>query len=310
MPIQKRGWNRLLLVTGFLMYLGVTLWLYHGPLHTVLLPTGMTDISVLWNYAVFVILVSVLFLFRNFIPNREIPKLRATWQNFGILLGSIVLTFGVAYVVWFHMASYMESLMQSKIFPMLSLAANARFINALLGIVVAAIFVSIAVWKLKGWRLQSFSLSWATGLLSLVLVLVSTLLVIVQDRLFSVKNLAFPNGNLVNVLVIFVSQFFINGLMEETYFRGYMFPQLLAWVRNPYLAAWIMIGFFDAAHIPQSIVAGHAVLSWWQWLLCCMFPYMPTGWLFWAIYYRTRSVLPGALFHTYITNWALAFLIN
>ncbi|WP_258112523.1 CPBP family intramembrane glutamic endopeptidase [Alicyclobacillus sp. SP_1] len=309
MSIQKRGWNSLLLVTGFLIYVGVTLWLYHGPLHTILLPSGMTDIGVLWNYAAFVILVAVLFLFRNLTPNREIPQLRATWQNFGTLFGSIVLLFGVGYVVWFHMVSYTESLMQSKIFPMLPLAANAKFINALLGIVVTAIFVSIAVWKLKGWRRQSFSLSWATGLLTLVLVLACTILAIVRNHVFLVKSLVAPNGNLVETLVIFVSQFFINGLMEETYFRGYMFPQLLTWVRHPVLAAWIMIVVFDAAHIPQGIVAYHDVFSWWQWLLYCMFPLQPTGWLYWAIYYRTGSVLPGALFHTYITNWAFMFTL-
>ncbi|MCY0870866.1 MAG: CPBP family intramembrane metalloprotease [Firmicutes bacterium] len=295
------------LVTGFLIYVGVTLWVYNGPLHTLLLPSGMTDIEILWNYAVLLLLVGVLFLFRNLIPNREVPKLQATWKNFGTLLGSMVLLFGVVYVVWFHMVSYIESLMQSKIFPMLSLAANARFINALLGIVVTAIFVSIAVWKLKGWRRQSFSLSWATGLLTLVLVLACTLLASVRNHVFSVKGVVVPNGNLVDALVIFASQFFINGLFEETFFRGYMFPQLLAWVRNPFFAAWIMMVVFYAFHIPQAIVAYHDVLSWWQWLLFCMFPFQPTGWLYWAIYYRTRSVMPGALFHTYTTNWAYMF---
>ncbi|MCY0870867.1 MAG: hypothetical protein OWT27_09840, partial [Firmicutes bacterium] len=147
------------------------------------------------------ILLVLLFLFRNLIPNREIPQLRATWKNFGTLLGSMVLLSGIAYVIWFHMAPYIELLMHSRVFPILSPSATSTFINAILGIVVTAIFVSIAVWKLKGWRRQSFSLSWATGLLPLVLVLVSTLLVIVQDRLFSVKSLAVPNGNLVDALV-------------------------------------------------------------------------------------------------------------
>lgn len=77
---------------------------------------------------------------------------------------------------------------------------------------------------------------------------------------------------------------------------------------------WLRIGLgftkmgFESAGVISLHRKGMGLqMVWWKWVLWCLFPYQPTGLMFGLIYYRMKTVMPGAIFHTYTTLWAFRF---
>ena len=82
-------------------------------------------------------------------------------------------------------------------------------------------------------------------------------------------------------------------------------PQLEALLRQP-AAMFVMIALFDLAHLPRDLLYVH--LPVWPTLLQDLFPLQPTALVFGYAYWRSRSVVPGILFHTHMTLWTFPFL--
>jgi membrane protease YdiL (CAAX protease family) len=97
-------------------------------------------------------------------------------------------------------------------------------------------------------------------------------------------------------LPAFCAQAFINGIPEELLFRGLVFPRLLALLRSPGAAIACTCMLFNAAHVPIHLMMRGDEPAWQS---VALGPFgEPTG-LVWAILcYRTRSIWPGALWHT------------
>jgi len=308
MRLLKHQARRLSVGLIYVGFVGIVLLIYIGPLGKFTYSNaGLVTRQVLWNYGILVLFIGLLWVFRRVGSRRSVPQLPGTPRQFYVLLGSLVVLLGIVLVLWIKVAPWIELQIHSNHLQSLSLLARKTLLNGIPGVIVTAIMVALSVWQLKGWWRQSFSMSWGSVLLTVALIVLSIILSAVKNHLSAARELVIPTGGIENFILIFAAQFFINGLQEETYFRGYVFPQLLAWMKSPLLAAWVMSILFNAYHIPSLVIGQHWVLSWWQWMLFCMFPIQPTGLLFAAIYYRTRSVLPGALFHTYLSQWAFMF---
>lgn len=100
---------------------------------------------------------------------------------------------------------------------------------------------------------------------------------------------------LYKTLGIFFIHLFINALPEELFYRGYLLPRLEIILGNTVNALVITSILFNAGHIPYAVYNGmtisHALLSVFS--MGC-----PTGLIWGYLYLRTRSIIPGVLWHT------------
>ena len=308
----------ILLIVTIVIYLVAVYVVYSGPL-SVLLPAGSSVLQdIIWNYGVLALFFVLLWTLSRFIPKREIPKLldsRSRSVLFGVSLALYMLIM-VFFWQWeivnaIPLIFKFEVLIYNNLMRYLSPEASSTIINAVLAMPITIFVIVFVIWQLRGWYRQIFSFSWRDGITTLLLLAFSTFASYCRNLFIyhqnSVQSL-FPSGGVINVLILLVSQSLVNGIPEELYFRGYMIPQLLVWLRNPFVVGLIMVSLFDASHIPSAVIGQGLHLPWWQWILWSLFELQPTGWLFFIIYYRMRSVIPGAIYHTYATLWAFPFL--
>lgn len=97
-------------------------------------------------------------------------------------------------------------------------------------------------------------------------------------------------------LALFVFQILVNGFPEELFFRGFLLPRLEHALRNPVNALVLTSILFSAMHIPTRIAHGEPFLVVLLGVLNVSFP---SGLLWGYLYQRTRSIVPGALLHTF-----------
>ncbi len=106
----------------------------------------------------------------------------------------------------------------------------------------------------------------------------------------------------------FLVQSLNNGIPEETLFRGYLLPQLAAFLRRPWLAMLVMIVVFGLFHLPTEVAQSN--VSPWLWALRDVFPLEPFALVVGYAYWRSRSLVPGIFLHTYITLWASSMFFS
>ena len=108
-------------------------------------------------------------------------------------------------------------------------------------------------------------------------------------------RLGFFSGQpVLQVLLLYIIEIFRNGFHEELFFRGFLLPRL-----EPYLgglnaivvSAWL----FQVIHIPSHIVQDGASVP--AAILSSFVTAFPSGLIWGYLYYRTRSVIPGLLWH-------------
>jgi membrane protease YdiL (CAAX protease family) len=101
-------------------------------------------------------------------------------------------------------------------------------------------------------------------------------------------------------LPIYFVHMFINGLPEEILNRGVIMSRLLVVLRSPANALAISALLFSALHIPIEMWRRGSNPAWR--IVAEHLAGQPTG-LIWAyLFYRTRSVWPGILWHTSFTT--------
>ncbi len=98
-------------------------------------------------------------------------------------------------------------------------------------------------------------------------------------------------------------QSLINGIPEELAYRGVIFSRLMPWLGRPGNGLAISSMVFGLSHVPSYLAAGNSLgLS----LAIGLFGLLP-GLLLGFLFYRTRSIWPGAIWHTSISGVALLF---
>lgn len=98
-------------------------------------------------------------------------------------------------------------------------------------------------------------------------------------------------------------QSLINGIPEELAYRGVIFSRLMPWLGRPGNSLAISSMVFGLSHVPSYLAAGFSPgLA----LAIGLFGLGP-GLLLGYVFYRTRSIWPGAIWHTSISGVALLF---
>jgi membrane protease YdiL (CAAX protease family) len=104
------------------------------------------------------------------------------------------------------------------------------------------------------------------------------------------------------VMGVVVIQPFINGLPEEFVFRGIILSRLVALLRRPGPALVLSSVLFTAFHIPSKVAHPHGLGGLPLWIVIpglLLTPTAePTGLAWGYLFYRTRSIWPGAIWHT------------
>jgi membrane protease YdiL (CAAX protease family) len=105
------------------------------------------------------------------------------------------------------------------------------------------------------------------------------------------------------VTVAIAIQSLINGIPEELAYRGVIFGRFMPWLGRPGNSLAISSMVFGLSHVPSYLAAGTSLgLA----LAIGLFGLLP-GLLLGYVFYRTRSIWPGAIWHTSITGVALLF---
>ena len=98
-------------------------------------------------------------------------------------------------------------------------------------------------------------------------------------------------------------QSLINGIPEELAYRGVIFSRLMPWLGRPGNSLAISSMVFGLSHVPSYLAAGFSLgLA----VAIGLFGLLP-GLLLGYVFYRTRSMWPGAIWHTSISSVALLF---
>jgi membrane protease YdiL (CAAX protease family) len=136
-----------------------------------------------------------------------------------------------------------------------------------------------------GWR--GLGLAPRAGRLTLILLTIAVAL----GLPFGVLTMAPPWQLALGYLI----GLFINALPEELLYRGYLLPRLEAVLRSPLTALVISVWLFNLGHVPLAIAQRGE--SPWVALADVFAITEPTGLIWGYLYLRTRSVLPGTLWH-------------
>jgi len=109
---------------------------------------------------------------------------------------------------------------------------------------------------------------------------------------------------LVQVLVLYAVGILVNALPEELLFRGLLLSRLEAVFANPLNALVVSALIFNAIHLPIDMANGRPLLA----ALGDVFRISYTGLIWGCLYLRTRSILPGVLWHAANTQLGFIFL--
>ena len=106
------------------------------------------------------------------------------------------------------------------------------------------------------------------------------------------------------VLLLYGIGIFINALPEELFFRGMLLPRLEKLFANPLNALVISAVLFNLIHVPVEMRNGEPLF---RALLDVFSTAYPSGLIWGYLYLRTRSILPGMLWHA--ANGNLGFIL-
>lgn len=106
-------------------------------------------------------------------------------------------------------------------------------------------------------------------------------------------------------ILTFFIQVFINGLPEELVFRGYLLPRFETVLKNPINALVFVAILFNMSHIPSYMAHGMSV---YQALLSTFSIIFPSGLIWGYLYLKTRSIVPGVIWHTSTSFLGMTFI--
>jgi membrane protease YdiL (CAAX protease family) len=99
-------------------------------------------------------------------------------------------------------------------------------------------------------------------------------------------------------------QSLVNGIPEELAFRGVIFGRLMPWLGRPGNSLVVSTIVFGLYHVPSLVVGSHVPL--WEAVPITLFGGL-SGLVWGYLYYRTRSIWPGAIWHTSVTGIGVMF---
>ena len=117
-------------------------------------------------------------------------------------------------------------------------------------------------------------------------------------------GLMWESAPIPSVAAALVLQSFVNGIPEELAYRGIVLSRLMPWLGRPGNSLAVSSMVFGLSHVPMDVAGGNSLgLS----LAIALFGLLP-GVLLGYVFYRTRSIWPGAIWHTSMSNVGLPFV--
>jgi membrane protease YdiL (CAAX protease family) len=178
-------------------------------------------------------------------------------------------------------------------------AANAAIAVPLL---LLPTLVAIVAFRFRG-REVGLTATPRALLLGVVLALIGIALGLGAAAAGGHPGLMWESAPLPAVTAAIAIQSLINGIPEELAYRGVIFGRLMPWLGRPGNSLAISSIVFGLSHVPSYLAAGNSLgLS----LAIGLFGLGP-GLLLGYVFYRTRSIWPGAIWHTSISGVGLLF---
>ncbi len=102
-------------------------------------------------------------------------------------------------------------------------------------------------------------------------------------------------------------QSLVNGIPEELAFRGVVTSRLLPWLGRPGNALVVSAVVFSLFHVPSAL-ANPGGRPAWENVFGVLLPGLQMTGLVWGyLWYRTRSIWPGVIWHTAISGFGVMF---
>lgn len=117
-------------------------------------------------------------------------------------------------------------------------------------------------------------------------------------------GLLWQSATLPIVAATITLQSLVNGIPEELAFRGIIFGRLMPWLGRPGNSLAVSTMVFGLYHVPSLVVGSH--IPFWVAVPVTLFGALP-GLVFGYLFYRTRSIWPGAIWHTSVTGIGVMF---
>ncbi|TYP57680.1 CPBP family intramembrane glutamic endopeptidase [Thermosediminibacter litoriperuensis] len=157
----------------------------------------------------------------------------------------------------------------------------------------------LLVFKLMGYKYKEIGFRGGYWELTIVLLGLSLLLGIYEGlyKEIDYKLLVFS----------YIIRIFINGLPEELFYRGFLLPRLEVILKNSLNALVISSIIFSAVHVPSWVIKYNHSL-WHAFLDIFSFGYQSHSLILGYLYLRTRSVIPGILWHASVGILGKIFL--
>ena len=106
-------------------------------------------------------------------------------------------------------------------------------------------------------------------------------------------------------VILYVIGIFINAFPEEFFFRGFLFPRLEKMSANPLNALVLTSFLFNAMHLPIQMMNGTPFPQAFLHIFAIGYP---SGLIWGYLYMRTRSILPGTIWHAANGNVGFLFM--
>jgi len=100
-------------------------------------------------------------------------------------------------------------------------------------------------------------------------------------------------------------QSLVNGVPEEFAFRGIIFGRLMPWLGRPGNSLAVSTMIWGLFHVPSFVVGSGTPI--WIAIPMGLVGTLP-GLVFGFLFYRTRSIWPGVIWHTSISGVGLMFI--
>src|ERR1700730_15315114 len=228
-------------------------------------------------------------------PAARHPNSRS--RDFGLAVTVAILQFAGVAIFWFVVISHglagvwVADLKGAGLPPLLaSKAVNAAIAVPLL---LLPTLVAIVAFRFRAGEV-GLTATPRDLLLGLALAVIGIGLALGAVAAGKHRGVMWESAPLPTVTAAIALQSLINGVPEELAFRGVMFSRLMPWLGRPGNSLAISTIVFGLYHVPLNVAAGHSLgLS----LAIGLFGLLP-GLLLGYVFYRTRSMWPGAIWHT------------
>jgi len=238
------------------------------------------------------------------VPAADRPNRRS--RDIGLAITVAILQFAAVSIVWFVIipASYFPAASGPLLAAGLPSLVARKVANAAIAVPLLLLPTLVAVAAFR-FRAGDVGLT-ATRrdlLLGVALAVIGIALGLGAIATGGHPGLMWESASVPAVTAAILIQSLINGIPEELAYRGVIFSRLMPWLGRPGNSLAISSMVFGLWHVPSYLAAGDSLgLA----LGIALFGLLP-GLLLGYVFYRTRSIWPGAIWHTSFSGVGLLF---